>query len=348
MRKIGLAIFIFVLFLQSCKWRVETLPQDETVVRFNTPTNFPPPVYAIGNNPVTTAGFMLGKALFYDPLLSLDGTISCGSCHQQSAAFAHQSHALSHGIADKVGTRNSSALINLAWQASFFWDGGVNDLDLQPIAPIQNPVEMGETMGNVLQKLQKSSKYPPLFEKAFGSKDITTAKTLKALSQFMVMLISANSKYDKMRRGEAVLTPDENIGLQIFGQKCATCHTGELFMDNSFANNGLPLNPPPAINDQGRFMITNFAADAFKFKVPTLRNIEKTAPYMHDGRISTLEGAIAHYINPANTPNVDPRLRQFLGGFLGIPLNLDERAKLLAFLKTLTDDDFLKNPLFAE
>jgi len=342
-------VFLFsigVVFLTGCKWRVEPLPQEP--LAFKTPNNFPPPIYAIGNNPVNTAGFELGKALFYDPLLSRDGTVSCGSCHQQVSGFAHQDHALSHGIDNKVGARNGPALINLAWQASFFFDGGVNDLDLQPIAPIENPVEMDEKMANVLLKLKNSTRYPAMFEKAFGSRDITTAKTLKAFSQFMVMLISANSKYDKMRRGELVFSPDENTGLQIFNQKCATCHAGELFTDKSFSNNGLPLNPPPAFNDQGRFLITQQNTDLFKFKMPTLRNIEKTAPYMHDGRIATLEGVIAHYLTPALTPNVDPRLRQFPGGFLGIPLTVNERAKILTFLKTLTDEEFLKNPLFAE
>lgn len=340
------SFFVLMTLLQGCKWRVENLPEEE--ISFKKPVNFPNPIYALNNNPVNRAGFELGKALFYDGLLSRDGTVSCGSCHQQVAGFAHQDHALSHGIDNKVGTRNSPALINLAWQASFFWDGGVPDLDLQPIAPIENPVEMDEKMGNVLQKLQASSKYPQMFEKAFGSREITTAKTMKALSQFMIMLVSANSKYDKMRRGEAVLTPEENTGLQIFNQKCATCHAGENFTDNSFSNNGMPLNPLPAQNDQGRFRVTNLNTDLFKFKVPTLRNIEKTAPYMHDGRIATLEGAIAHYVAPALTLNVDPRLRQLPGGFLGIPLTLDERAKLLAFLKTLTDNEFLTNPLFAE
>ncbi len=342
-------IAILTCCVVGCKWRMESLPEEKQLISFKVPANFPPPVYAIANNPITNEGFELGKALFYDGILSKDGTVSCGSCHQQVAAFAHQDHALSHGIHDLIGTRNSPALMNLAWNPSFFWDGGVADLDLQPIAPIENPVEMGEKLGDVLQKLRASSKYPPLFQKAFGSAEVTTAKTMKALAQFMVMLVSANSKYDKMRRGEASLTVEENAGLQIFRQKCGSCHQGELFTDNSFANNGLPLPPPPNFNDQGRASITNLPADAFKFKVPTLRNIEKTAPYMHDGRIATLEQAIAHYPVAVATPNVDVRMRQTFGGFgVGIPLTLDERTKILSFLKTLTDQEFLTNPLFAE
>lgn len=332
--------------LQGCKWRVEPLPSPP--VEFKVPATFPPPVYTLQNNTVTTAGFELGKALFYDGILSRDGTISCGSCHQQFAGFAHQDHDVSHGIDNQLGTRNSPALVNLAWNTSFFWDGGVTHLDLFSIAPIENPIEMDEKMGNVLQKLQNSSRYPAMFERAFGSKEINTANTMKALSQFMVMLVSANSKYDKMRRGELALSPDENAGLAIFRQKCATCHAGELFTDNSFANNGLPLNPPTAFNDQGRYLVTQQPSDRFKFKVPTLRNIEKTAPYMHDGRIATLAQAIAHYNAPANTPNVDIRLRQLPFGGLGIPLSPDERNKIVLFLKTLTDEGFLKNPLFAE
>lgn len=343
-----LILFILLSVMGGCKWRVEPLPQENVEITFKVPANFPPPVYAVANNPVTREGFELGKALFYDGLLSKDGTVSCGSCHQQAAAFAHQNHTLSHGINDLVGTRNSPALLNMAWNTSFFWDGGVFNLDLQPIAPIENPVEMGETVGNVINKLKNSSKYPPLFQKAFGSTEITTAKTMKALSQFMIMLISANSKYDKMKRGEASFTADETAGFNIFKQKCGTCHAGELFTDNSFSNNGLPLAPPPNFNDQGRFLITNLPTDAFKFKVPTLRNIEKTAPYMHDGRIATLEQAIAHYPAALPTPNIDPRMRQAFGGIVGIPLTPDERVKILTFLKTLTDQEFLSNPLFAE
>lgn len=345
MKKVAFSFIVLFLWVQGCKWRVEALPEEPFVFGFQNPAGFPPPTYPI--NTITEDGFKLGKALFYDKLLSKDNTVSCASCHGQASAFAHN-QTLSPGINGLVGTRNSPAIINMAWNPTFFWDGRVQVLDLQAIHPIENPVEMAETMPNVVLKLQNSPIYSALFQKAYNSPEITPAKTMKALGQFMAMLVSANSKYDKSRRGEATLTPDEAIGLNIFRQKCGMCHTGELFTDNSFSNNGMPLNPPPVFNDQGRFSVTQLNTDLFKFKVPTVRNIEKTAPYMHDGRIATLEGAIAHYNFPANTPNVDPRLRQFPLGGLGIPLSPDERLKILAFLKTLTDEAFLTNPLFAK
>jgi cytochrome c peroxidase len=335
---------LLLLGAQSCQTKTEPIPDEP--IAFQKPAHFPETHYNLEGNPITPAGFALGKALFYDGLLSRDGSISCGSCHQQVAAFAHQDHDVSHGIDGLLGTRNSPALMNLAWSKSFFWDGGVPHLDLFSIAPIENPVEMDEKMGNVLQKLQNSPIYPAMFEKAFGNKEINTAKTMKALSQFMLMLVSANSKYDKMKRGEASFTAEENAGMTIFQAKCATCHAGEIFTDNSFANNGLPLRP--ILPDEGRYLVTGVPTDKFRFKVPSLRNIEKTAPYMHDGRIATLPQVIAHYNNPALTPNADARMFQKPAGALGIPLTIDEQAKLLTFLKTLTDEDFLKNRLFSE
>jgi cytochrome c peroxidase len=312
---------------------------------FTVPANFPKPVYDFSKNPITNGGFELGKALFYDGNLSRDGTISCAECHSQPSAFTHHGHDLSHGIDNKIGIRNAPPVQNMAFQKEFFWDGGVFDLDLFSIAPIENPVEMDEKLGNVLDKLRNQEKYTSLFQKAYGSKEITTERFLKALSQFMLTLVSANSRYDKYIRKEqgGGLTADELEGLEIFKQKCASCHSGELFTDQSYRNNGLPVYNK---DDTGRQRITALAEDSYKFKVPSLRNISVTAPYMHDGRFYSLDAVLNHYSDGVtDSKTLDGLLKN--NQSLGIALSKDEKTKLIAFLKTLTDEEFLKNKKFA-
>lgn len=283
--------------------------------------------------------------MFYDGLLSRYGTIACAECHRQDFGFTHHGHDLSHGIDDRRGTRNSQPIQNLAWEPLFLWDGGVHDLDLQPVAPLENPVEMDEKLGNVLQKLRRSPKYPGLFKAAFGSEEITSAAFLKAFSQFMLTLVSANSRYDRYQRGQEPFTDDEKAGLRLFSEKgCAACHAGALFTDHSFRNNGLG---PGAAPDSGRARITENPSDLYKFRVPSLRNVEVTKPYMHDGRFYDLETVIDHYrARVKDGPTLDPLLRQ--AGRLGIPISDVEKRHLVAFLKTLTDREFLTNPRFAE
>lgn len=312
---------------------------------FAVPANFPKPVYDLSKNPVTEGGFELGKALFYDGTLSRNGTISCAECHSQPYAFTHHGHDLSHGIDNQVGIRNAPPIQNMAFQKEFFWDGGVFDLDLFSIAPIENPVEMDEKLGNVLEKLRKQEKYTTLFQKAYGSKDITTERFLKALSQFMLTLVSANSRYDKYIRKEpgGTLTADELTGLEIFKQKCASCHAGELFTDQTYRNNGLPVYNK---DDTGRQRITQSADDQYRFKVPSLRNIAITAPYMHDGRFYSLDAVLNHYSDGViESKTLDKVLKG--NEKPGIALSADDKAKLTAFLKTLTDEEFLKNKKFA-
>lgn len=324
-------------------------PQPAAEPLFQVPAHFPAPVYDLSKNPLTKEGILLGRTLFYDGLLSRDGTIACGECHRQDFAFTHHTHDVSHGIGDRMGTRNAPALQNLAWGSTFFHDGGVTDLDLLPLAPIENPVEMDEKIGNVLEKLRKSPKYPALFKAAYGraangSEEITTPKFLKALSQFMVTLVSANSRYDRYRRGEVQLDADEVAGLTVFKAKCATCHAGELFTDGSFRNNGIG---PGVFGDLGRERVTEQYADRYKFQVPSLRNVSVSRPYMHDGRLPTLDAVLDHYARGVqDSPTLDPLLKQ--GGRLGIPLTNAERKQLLAFLNTLNDSKFLTNPAFAE
>jgi len=322
-----------------------TKEQAEPELLFAPPANFPKPIYDMTKNPITQDGFALGKALFYDPILSRDGTISCGECHRQDFGFTHHGHDISHGIDNLKGIRNSLALQNLAWQPDFFWDGGVGDLDFVPIAPIENPVEMDEKTGNVLEKLRKTTTYPTMFKKAFGTDDITSQRFLKALSQFMLSLVSANSRYDKYVRNEGVsLTTDELAGMNLFKQKCSSCHAGELFSDNSFRNNGLTIQGE---KDEGRFRITENVADKYKFKVPSLRNISATKPYMHDGRFFSLDAVLDHYAGGVqNTPNLDEKLKE--NPQLGIPLSAQEKQQIIAFLQTLTDEEFLTNKRFSE
>lgn len=311
---------------------------------FRQPENFPAPVYRFETNKVTEAGFELGRTLFYDPVLSYNNTISCGSCHIQTSAFTHHGHSVSHGIYDRLGTRNTPAIMNLAWSTSFMWDGGVFDLDLQPIAPITNHVEMDDTVAHILQKLSNTSKYPPLFQKAFGTPDITSANFLKALSQFMVMCVSDNAKYDSVKRSQASFTADEQAGYIIFQKNCNSCHKEPLFTDYSFRNNGINAS---SVNDLGRYDVTLQEKDKYTFKVPSLRNLDFTPPYMHDGRFLTLDAVLDHYINGVqNTQNLDPLLKK--NASLGIPVTQEEKTQLLAFLKTLNDRSFLLDKRFSE
>jgi|SRR6218665_16179 len=309
-------------------------------IGFRQPANFPAPVYRMNDNPITEEGFVLGRKLFYEPRLSRNNTISCGSCHIQSAAFTQHGHDVSHGIDDRLGSRNSPPIMNLAWSTTFFWDGGVFDLDLQPIVPITNHVEMDETMDNVLNKLRQHPQYPSMFKKAFGTEEISTARVMKALSQFMILCISSSSKYDSVINGTKTFTSQEQQGYTIFRDRCSSCHKEPLFTDHSFRNNGIAIGPN---NDEGRYAVTLNEADKYKFKVPSLRNLAFTAPYMHDGRFLTLDAVLDHYENGVqSTPNPDPILTN------GIKMTAQERQDLLVFLKTLSDRNFLNDPKLAE
>ncbi|RVU02864.1 c-type cytochrome [Mucilaginibacter limnophilus] len=341
-----IVLLCFAAFLYACKKDKVIEETVSTFLGFKKPANFPEPVYKLENNQVTEAGFLLGRSLFYEPRLSRNNTISCGSCHIQSSAFTQHGHDVSHGIDDRLGTRNSPPIMNLAWNKAFMWGGGIYDLDLQPIVPITTHEEMDENLNNVMEKLKTVSKYPTMFKAAFGTGEITTARFMKALSQFMLMCISANSKYDKVMRKEdgASFTADEQAGYELFKAKCSSCHSEPLFTDGSFRNNGLA---PSTINDKGLYTATLIATDRYKFKVPSLRNLTYTAPYMHDGRFLTLNGVFDHYNAEVQaTENLDPLLQK--DGTLGIALSVDDRTKLTAFLKTLDDPDFITRKDLAE
>jgi cytochrome c peroxidase len=310
----------------------------------STPEGWPQPVYDFEKNPLTPGGFELGRRLFFETGLSGDGTISCASCHLQYTNNTHTDHALSHGIGGKPGTRNTLAIVNVAWNRSFMWDGSINHIEVQPLGPIENPVEMNNTLKNVVAFLDKSEAYRELFKKAFGPKaKVTGQLTLKALAQYMLSLQSGNAKYDRVLRGEKGLsfTPAEQHGLELFRLQCASCHTEPLFTNNGFANNG--LLPDQELNDAGRMKATGNREDSLQFRVPTLRNIEVSYPYMHDGRYRNLQMVLFHYSEGGrNGHNVAAGLEQ--------PLHLSETEKrdLIAFLKTLTDTEFLRNPAFRD
>lgn len=332
-----------ILLLISCQKEesYQNLP-----VAFQKPSNFPEPTYNFNNNPLTEKGIELGKRLFFDGDLSSDGTVSCGFCHEQAFAFTHHRHQFSHGVEGRIGTRNSQPIQNMAFQKFFAWDGATAHLDMFPIVPITNEKEMDETVANVILKLKNKKGYKAMFKAAFENGEINTENTFKALSQFMIIMVSSNSKYDKYVRGEkgGNFTKEEKAGLKIFKEKCAICHKTDLFTDDSFRNNGLPINPN--INDKGRAVTAFDEKEKYKFKVPSLRNVQVTGPYMHDGRFYTLEAVLDFYDEGVtDTENLDPILKH-TDGTLGIKLSSEEKQNIITFLKTLTDYEFLEDKRF--
>ena len=323
-------------FLFSCSQDMEIT--SEKVV-FDPPESFPEPFYTSEKFPFSKERVQLGKKLFYDPILSVDNSISCGSCHAQSHAFSDHNTALSAGVNNLIGTRNSPAIINLAWQPYFMHDGGVNHIEVFPLAPITNPVEMSLSIAEMINKLNANSSYPLDFQVAFGTDSISSDLVFIAIAQFQSTLISANSKYDKYIKGEISFSSKEKSGLDLFESNCSSCHTPPLFTDYSFVNNGLDYT----FSDAGRALVSQVTSDSGKFKVPTLRNIALTNPYMHDGRFMSLDEVINHYSEGVKENGyLDSRLSK------GIVLNDQEQSDLIAFLQTLTDYEFVSNPDFAE
>lgn len=323
-------------------------PKAPTPLEIKIPQNFPDPAYNLASNPPTVEGVALGKRLFYDARLSRTNSISCGFCHMQPTAFTHHGHDVSHGVDDKLGRRNSLPVQNLIFYKTFFWDGGVHNLDLVPLNPLGNVVEMDETIENVIEKLQADTKYKEQFSKAFGSEQITSTRFLQALSQFLATMVSANSRYDMYVRNEnsIMLSAEELLGLELFKQKCATCHATDLFTNQSYHNNGYS-STTDLERDKGREEITLNPCDRGKFKVPSLRNVEYSAPYMHNGKLQTLDAVLDFYASGVHdTPTLDPLLKQ--NGVLGIPLTSDEKQAIIAFLYTLTDEEYLSDRRFSE
>ena len=331
----SLACGLAGLLLAGCGLGDVVVP-DAPVPGTTLPASFPAPLYALDANPPTAAAFALGRRLFYDVGLSRDGSVSCGSCHQQFVAFANADHRLSHGVANRLGTRNAPALQNLRWKSEFFWDGGPKNLETLPLAPLTNPLEMDETLPRVLARLNADADYPRRFAAVYGAGPIDSYQFLRALAQFTAALTSANSRYDQVVRGEAgaVLTAGEIRGRVLVAQKCASCHSTDLFTDETYRNNGLSATFEA---DSGRAHITRRTSDVGRFKVPSLRNVALTAPYMHDGRFATLAQVLGHYDHGVvASSTLDATLRP-----AGIPLTATEQADIIAFLHTLTDDSFV-------
>lgn len=365
-RLLGLSVAVLLLtFAQGCA------PSDTPVdpsgpMPLETPTDFGAPQAMPVDNPITYEGFELGKRLFYDPKLSRNGTVSCASCHQQALAFT-DGKALSTGIDGQIVPRSSMSLANMRWQNRFHWDGAFASLEAQALAPITNPLEMGNTLEGVVNYLQNQPDYRSRFAQTFGTNQVTPDLIAKALSQFTRMLVSHHSKYDRWLRGEVTLTAEEERGRVLFfthpipeiglrGANCSDCHAGHLQQGvarlfDGFHNNGLD---PDARLKPGLRQVTGLAADQGKFKAPSLRNIALTAPYMHDGRFATLEAVLEHYDQHIQmSATLDPLIIEASnqvrrpGDPVKLYLSPDEKRAVIAFLRTLTDEQFVRDPRFA-
>ncbi len=300
------------------------------------PDYFPKPIYDFKNNPLTDKKIELGRQLFYDPILSGNGKISCASCHSPYYSFAQHDQSLSVGINEQIGSRNAPAIFNLAWQKDFMWDGTILHLDEQALAPITHPKEMGGNILLVVKNLNESSKYRNLFSQAFGNSLVTSENLFRALAQFQLTLISANSKYDQVKMGKMKFSEQEERGYEVFLEKCNSCHTEPLFSDYKLRNIGLKINPK--LNDYGRWNVTKLDEDYLKFKTPSLRNLSFTAPYMHDGRFAELSEVIDHYnLEIERSPTLDKDLTYPL------IFSSNQKKDLIAFLLCLNDSSFVNN-----
>ena len=359
---------IFFLFgassvaFTSCNEFWGKKPHVTTPYVLQIPNGFPQPDLP-ADNPLSVEGILLGRQLFYDPILSLDSSQSCGSCHSSAFGFTDNGQVYSTGVDGSVGDRNSMPLHNLAWHHHFFWDGRAPSLREQALEPISNPIEMKEDVLHVVEKLQRQPRYQGAFEAAFGDDEVTPDRMGLALEQFMLAILSGGeSKFDRFIAGTETLTAEEQLGFQLFngesnpnsptpGADCFHCHGGALFTNHKFMNNGLDSN----LTDIGLGGVTGATTDHGKFKVPSLRNVAYTAPYMHDGRFQTLEQVIEFYNSGVmdQSPNLDPSMIGFIqthsGSQQGLNLSLSQRQALVAFLNTLTDtrietDTLYQNP----
>lgn len=350
-----LVLLLFMIFLSALSFTSN--PVDTGAYNLVYPANFGNRINIPTDNPTTKQGVYLGRMLFYETRLSANNTLSCGSCHQQKKAFT-DGLAFSKGVDGVLTPRNSMSLVNLLWARKFFWDGRANGLEEQAATPLTNPHEMGQSLAASAQKLSQLAAYPPLFKLVYGDDQITGDRIVKALSQFERTLISANSRYDQYLRGAYQPTADELRGMELFnnapqpekgirGANCGHCHGGPKTYMELFHNNGLDSIP----KDAGIAALTGLPADKGRFKVPTLRNITLTAPYMHDGRFKTLAEVVDHYSEHIRE---SASLSSFLRGesnevgAKSLKLQPLEKKQIIAFLNMLTDSTFINNPEFAD
>lgn len=343
MKRILLILFLCfssaLILLYGCR-KKDGVPQP-TPVSFTTPAGFPEPIYDFSQNPLTEEGIALGRKIFYDTELSSDGMVSCGSCHEQFSAFTTYDHPTSHGVNHTHTKRNAPGIFNMAWHKEFMYDGSVKKLDEVYEKHITDPIDMGETVDNVLNKLRADAKYPIMFRMAFGDENINYDRMAKAISQFVLTIVSADSKFDRVKAGKESFTLSEGLGYDIFKQKCITCHQEPFFTDFSYRNIGMPFDP--FYNDIGRMKVTGKSSDSLKFKVPSLRNVVPTYPYGHDGRFYSTYNVWEHYRNDVvNGPTTDPLVKN------KIPLSNFEVGQLDAFMRTLTDSAMIRNAGFSK
>ncbi len=317
--------------------------------------HFPNPNLPPDNLP-TNAGVQLGRMLFYEKALSKDGSIACADCHQQKDGFS-DIRKFSLGVGDQQGKRQAMPIFNLAWHKNgMFWDGRSTHVRDQALQPIQDPLEMNETLENVIVKLGAKKAYRDQFIRAFGDDIISSERISLAIEQFEFTMISNNSKFDQFQKGETVLTESEERGRILFfqeldpflGQKggeCFHCHGGFNFTNDQYMNNG--LDSDAGFTDSGRYIVTNDPADKARFKVPSLRNVALTPPYMHDGRFSTLEEVIEHYATEVKSSSTLDELMFHNIEPGGLQLTEQDKADLVAFLKALTDETFLNDVRFS-
>lgn len=327
-------------------------PADPTPYTFQVPAHFSRigAPFEPADNPTTVEGVALGKKLFFERMLSKNNQISCASCHKPEAAFNDPGKVVSIGADGSTqGIRNAMPLFNLAWtkitNSAFNWHGNAESLEKQAFEPVSNPLEMQESWPNVVNKLKADPNYPSLFNAAFGTTEIDSVLVVKALAQFERTLISGSSRYDNYinNNGGPSLSAQEIRGLQLFISEdkgdCAHCHgdqSNPLMTDFQFRNNGLDANP-----DSGLAAVTKNPNDIGKFKTPSVRNLVFTAPYMHDGRFNTLEEVVDFYIDDIKeSPTLDGFMRKKR------ELTNQERADLVAFLRSMTDSSFVRNPAF--
>lgn len=324
--------------IASCKKNNELALHN---VAFTVPIGFPEPVARFIENPLSAEGIELGRKLFYDGRLSIDGEHPCSSCHQQVGSFGTYEHDRSHGVFESHTLRNAPALINLAWNKSFHWDGAYHSLEDESAQPITGHIEMGETFNSVIRKLEADPDYQYRFRKVFHIEKILPIHIQKALAQFTGSIIAADSRYDRYKKGLISFTAQEETGYFIFKANCASCHPEPLFTDFSFRNIGMPVDNN--LNDFGRIMITGKKEDSLKFKVPTLRNVYVSSNYMHDGRFNTLAQCINHYRTGVQASStLDPLLNG------GISMTNTDATALALFLRSLTDSSILRNSKFSK
>ena len=328
-------LLLFIAIFTSCEDDHDKLSSNDLEL-FEVPEHFPMPSYPEDNEP-DSLKWALGKKLFYDPVMSRDQTISCNSCHIQELAFS-DGNVKSIGIDNRIGSRNASPLFNLSYHPYLTREGSVPTLEMQVLVPIQEHDEMDFNIVLIVDRLLQDQEYIDLSKRAFGKEPDAYIIT-RALANFERSLVSADSKYDKYLKGELNLTADEMAGYKLFNSEelaCSECHSGIHFTNFDFTNNGLYQDYP----DTGRYRFTKDSSDIATFKIPSLRNIAFTAPYMHDGSIVSLDDVIAHYASGgADHLNKNPLIN-------GFEISDKEQEQLIKFLKTLSDYTFIEKSIF--